>query len=72
MTRNDVIQIFGGATAAARAMGLKSRQAIYAWPDELSASHVDRVIGAAIRSGLADKLPKDLLNGQVEVVGQPA
>lgn len=35
MQKLDAIRHFGGAAKLAHALGLKSRQAIYAWPDEV-------------------------------------
>lgn len=35
MQKSDAIEMFGGATKLAKAVGLKSRQAIYAWPEEV-------------------------------------
>lgn len=35
MQKADALSFFGGPTKLARICGLKSRQAIYAWPDEV-------------------------------------
>lgn len=35
MQKSEAIKYFGGAQQLAHALGLKSRQAIYAWPDEV-------------------------------------
>jgi hypothetical protein len=35
MQKSEAIEHFGGATKLANALGLKSRQAIYAWPEEV-------------------------------------
>lgn len=35
MQKTEAIQYFGSAQKLATALGLKSRQAIYAWPDEV-------------------------------------
>jgi hypothetical protein len=35
MQKTDAIRHFGGAQKLASALGLKSRQAIYAWPEEV-------------------------------------
>lgn len=35
MQKTDAIRHFGGAQKLATALGLKSRQAIYAWPEEV-------------------------------------
>lgn len=56
MNKTEAIRIFGTAAALARALGL-SRGRISQWSDDLDQSQVDRVIGAAVRTGRADKLP---------------
>jgi transposase-like protein len=53
-TRTEAIQLFGTVAEMARALDV-THQAIYAWPEQLKQYHIDRVIGAAIRTG---KLPK--------------
>lgn len=35
MKKTDAIQYFGGSQKLADEVGLKSRQAIYAWPEEV-------------------------------------
>jgi hypothetical protein len=50
MNRRHVFQVFGGAAELARLLGIR-RQAVYAWPDELPQSQVDRLIGLAYRTG---------------------
>jgi hypothetical protein len=35
MQKSEAIQHFGSASKLAKALGLKSRQAIYQWPDEV-------------------------------------
>jgi hypothetical protein len=35
MQKTEAIEHFGGASKLAAALGLKSRQAIYAWPEEV-------------------------------------
>ena len=35
MRKSDAIEFFGGAQQLANVLGLKSRQAIYAWPEEV-------------------------------------
>jgi hypothetical protein len=35
MQKTEAIEHFGGAAKLAHALGLKSRQAIYAWPEEV-------------------------------------
>lgn len=56
MNKSEAIKVFGTAAAMARALGL-SRGRISQWQDDLDQSQVDRVIGAAIRTGRAEKLP---------------
>lgn len=50
MDKSTAIQIFGSASELARALGI-TRQAVYQWREHLSQEQVDRVIGAAIRTG---------------------
>ena len=47
-TRQDVYDLFGGVEAAAMAMDV-TRQAIFKWPEPLTNSQIDRVVGAAVR-----------------------
>ena len=35
MQKSEAIKFFGGAQQLANALGLKSRQAIYAWPEKV-------------------------------------
>lgn len=50
MNKQTAIELLGGTPMLARkAMGYKSVQAIYLWPDVLPISIADRVIGASIR-----------------------
>lgn len=35
MTKTDALEYFGGPSRLARLVGLKSRQAIYAWPENV-------------------------------------
>lgn len=53
-TRTEAIQLFGTVAEMARALDV-THQAIYAWPEQLKQYHIDRVVGAAIRTG---RLPK--------------
>lgn len=54
LTLSDAVELFGGTKAAlAEALGM-TRQAITTWPDKLTQTQSDRVVGAAIRLG---KLP---------------
>ena len=55
MNKSDAIKIFGTASELAKAIGV-TRSAISQWPEHLEQSHSDRVIGAAYRLGLSDKL----------------
>lgn len=59
MTRQDAIDILGAGNvlAAARVLNLKTKQALYQWPEILDQTRADRVAGAAMRLGLVDKLP---------------
>ena len=57
MNKQTAIDIFGNAAALSRAIGV-TRSAISQWPDTLEQSQMDRVVGAAIRHGLADKIPE--------------
>lgn len=50
MTKLQAIQLFSSVRELACVLGV-TRQAIYKWPDELSQEQVDRVIGAAHRTG---------------------
>ena len=50
MDKKTAIKLLGGTPAkAAKALGFKSVQAIYLWPDELPLAHQDRVNGAVLR-----------------------
>jgi hypothetical protein len=50
MHKSEAIKLLGGTAAKARdAMGYQTIQAIYMWPDVLSPSIADRVIGASTR-----------------------
>ena len=59
MKKKDAIQIFGSASDLSKAIGV-TRSAVSQWPDELDQSQADRVIGAAYRLGLVDRLPQDI------------
>ena len=51
MTKTEAVGMFGGTQASlARALKM-TRAAISRWPDTLTESQVDRVLGAAIRCG---------------------
>jgi hypothetical protein len=50
MKKTIAIELLGGTPKkAAQAMGYKSIQAIYVWPDELPQSTSDQVVGAIAR-----------------------
>ena len=58
MDKQDAINLLGGTPKkAAEAMGYKSIQAIYLWPDVLGQSMVDKINGAASRLKLKPKKP---------------
>lgn len=64
MNKQEAIHVFGTAAALARALGI-NRANITQWPNELPLYQSDRVVGAAIRTGRADRLPlriKDFLS----------
>lgn len=55
MTKSGALKMFGETRSdavkrLAEALGI-SRQAIYQWPDDLPQDTVDRVVGAAVRTG---------------------
>lgn len=54
-TKSEAVALFGSPAKLAEALGLTTPQAIYAWPEQLKQYHIDRVVGAAIRTG---RLPK--------------
>ena len=56
MSKADAIAIFGTAAELSRAIGV-TRSAIAQWPDRLDQGQSDRVVGAAVRLGLTDRLP---------------
>jgi DNA-binding transcriptional regulator YdaS (Cro superfamily) len=51
MKKSDAIQIFGNASALARAVGL-TRGRISQWPSKLTQKQADLVNGAALRLGM--------------------
>ena len=56
MEKQLAIKLLGGTPAkAARAMGYKSVQAVYMWPDVLTTDVADRVNGAVARIKLTRK-----------------
>jgi len=56
MNKVEAINIFGNASALARALGL-TRGRISQWSSELDQAQIDRVTGAAYRLGLHELLP---------------
>ena len=56
MKKSDAVALWGSHRKIARDLGI-SRQAVQAWPEELPLFQVDRLIGAAIRTG---KLPGEI------------
>jgi len=50
MKKEELLKRFGGPSALARETGI-SRQAIYKWPEELTDTVLDRLIGWAWRTG---------------------
>ena len=62
MDKKTAINLLGGTPSkAAKALGLKSVQAIYVWPDVLPTPYVDRVMGALFR--LQNQAAKKKLKG---------
>jgi len=53
MTKSEAIKIFSSVASLAGALGI-SRQAVYKWPNDLPQEQVDRIVGAAIRTGRID------------------
>ncbi len=51
MKKTDAIRAFGTPKELADAINI-TRQAIYQWPEELSAAIADRVLAAAFRKGI--------------------
>lgn len=49
-TKQDAIQLFDGVPNLANALSI-TPQAIYQWPEELTQERIDRITGAAIRTG---------------------
>ena len=50
MKKKDVLQLFGGVTRLAEAIGI-SHAAVSMWPETLTPILRDRVIAAALRTG---------------------
>jgi len=55
MTKQQAIGIWGNGQRTAIALGI-TRQSVSAWPHELPAWQVDRVVGAALRTGRIEEL----------------
>ena len=51
MKKREAAKLFGNQSKLAMAIGI-SKSAVSQWPEELSQSSADRVIGAAVRLGL--------------------
>ena len=51
MEKKEALRVFGTASALARAMGV-TRSAVSQWPEKLTPRVGDRVIAAALRSGI--------------------
>lgn len=51
MRKITAIEAFGSASTLARAIGI-APQAVYQWPEHLSPKVADRVVAAALRSGI--------------------
>lgn len=61
MRKADVISYYGSAQKAANAVGLKSRQAIYAWPEVVPEAYqykFFRVTGGKLSLSPGLELPK--------------
>lgn len=50
MNKQDAVKLFGSVKIMAEVLDL-TPNAIYMWPDQLQQCHIDRVVGAAIRTG---------------------
>jgi UTP--glucose-1-phosphate uridylyltransferase len=50
MTKSQAIELFGSTSALWKALGI-TRQGLHQWPEELAQDQIDRVTGAAIRTG---------------------
>ncbi|MFA6180587.1 Cro/CI family transcriptional regulator [Acidithiobacillus sp.] len=51
MEKKEALRVFSTASALARAVGV-TRSAVSQWPEKLTARVGDRVIAAALRSGI--------------------
>ena len=58
MKKSDAIKLFGGSGSLHRALGI-SRQALWAWPEELDRRRTLLVLGAALERDIA--VYRDLL-----------
>jgi DNA-binding transcriptional regulator YdaS (Cro superfamily) len=56
LTKQQAVGIFGTATALADALGI-TKGAVSQWPDDLDTQRTAAVIGAAVQSGRADRIP---------------
>lgn len=48
MKKSEAIELFGGAGALAKSLGITS-QGLHKWPETLTDTQADRVMGLAIR-----------------------
>ena len=65
MTKTEAKAIFNGNGAElGRAIGVL-RARVSQWPEELDQATTDRVIGAAVRLGLTEKLPERFKTEQI-------
>lgn len=59
MKKTTAIELLGGTPGkAAKALGYKAVQTIYAWPDDLPQSMQDRIAGVLARTKSAKKRSK--------------
>lgn len=57
MRKDEAADVFGNQTKMAEALGL-TKGAVSQWPDKLTDRQMNEVIGAAVRMGLSDRLPR--------------
>jgi DNA-binding transcriptional regulator YdaS (Cro superfamily) len=62
MNKQDAINLFGGVSRLARALGIRP-QSVSGWQDgELPQRRVNEIIGAAHRAGMSDVVGKFIVN----------
>ena len=72
MTKSEAINLFSSVSELADALDV-SRQAIYKWPHgELKQEQVDRIVGAAIRTGRMNPADAPLQKEQRQSCGRRA